>query len=74
MLVVAILRKKGDSKQVISKLDDSSLEQAIELAKGAMANNRARAAYIYIKRQGTGDKPTLIKRLSRTWTGKVKIT
>lgn len=72
MLIVAILGKKGEKKRVISTLeDDSAIGQAVELVKGAMANGKVRAGYVYIEHGN--NKPVLVKYLKYSWRGKLKI-
>jgi len=72
LLIIAAQRSKSKVKQVVTTLpDDSTIEQAIELAKSVMVHNKIKSIYIYIKHNG--DKPVLLKKISLSWNRKVKV-
>ena len=72
MLLVVTQKARGGEKLVVSKIkDDTAIEQALDLLKGVMSNNRLHAGFIYS--QQPGSRPVLIKKLTKNWYGKLKI-
>lgn len=71
-LFIAVQGTTKQTRRVITTIDDdSAIETATELASNLIRHGKKhKKVYIYLKTDGR--KPQLIKRVIRTWTGKVK--
>jgi len=73
VLILAVKDKGVKVKRIVSRMaDDDKVDEITQLARGILLNNKLLTkAFIYLK-SGNGSKPTLIRRVTRSWTGKVK--
>jgi len=73
MLILAVKIQEKADKVVLSKINDNSaIEKAIEIIKGALLNNKQyEKGYVYIK-DGKGEL-VIISRIKRNWIGKIVV-